>query len=184
MVRGIGSILVSLLAFSVAACGASAASVDDGADRDDRFVGLWAVDNGLDHLWRSSLYDLQPDGTLAHLGDAAFVAGEELEVGVLSPPPGDEACLSTGAGCEDGVQCAFGDAWWSEGPEVLWVLVDCDDGATRRARLDFEGTPAEDAEGVRAEVHAVDGARGWSLVYETAVFRRCDTASACLPSDE
>jgi len=173
-----------ILALPLIACGASAASVDDGADRDDRFVGLWAVDNGLSHLWRSSLYDLRADGTLAHLGDAAFMEGEELEVGVLASASVDDGCLATGAGCDEGVQCAFGDAWWSEGPDVLWVLVECDDGATRRARLDFEGTPDDDASGVRAEVHAVDGARGWTLLYDTALFRRCDSQAECLAEAE
>lgn len=166
----------------LAACGASASATGgEGGDRDARFVGLWVVDNGLDHLWRASLYDLREDGSLRHLRDAAFLPGQEAEVGVLTLDPAEAECMGGTGPCSPDVQCLFGEAWWSEGPSVLDVLVECDDGTTRRARLGFASPPEEDAVAAEVEVEAVDEGAGWALLYDTAFFRRCpEGAGDCL----
>lgn len=157
------------------ACGNQVDSVDE-----TRFVGTWAVENGLDHLYSGSLYDLMPDGALVHRRDVA-ADGSSKQVGGVDFYEIDDSCLNTGMGCPLIASCSFGDSWAAVNHTQIEIQLSCSDEKSRTALLNFPSDKSQNSVGTSVELGGVDGMLdGWEL--SAREFRRCPSDTDCLRS--
>ncbi len=128
------------------------------------FEGGWLIEQPMHALYEASYYRFAADG--------------RIELVVSSPPDCTghlERFCETGHVSPGGkaLLCRFGGGAWSEEPDrILAIDTVCDDGVSRRLRLDFAdldtstwGTP---------RILDVDGEEGWTHASWDWTFRRCE----------
>jgi len=159
--------VASALLVLVVGCGARSVPFGEELPRDNdaRFVGLWAVESSLRHLYLGSLYNFSANGELHHLRDSAWQNGDEQEVGYLVHVVVEVGCMATGMGCPVDVECSFGAQWWSLDDATLAVSLECDDGIAREATFLFTTEAGHNVDGANVTLVEVDGRDGWYLPY-------------------
>jgi hypothetical protein len=154
-------------------CSEQSESVDD-----SRFVGTWAIENGLNWAYRGSLYDFREDGTLDHRRAVAW-DNSSAPVGGVELYEVDGHCVGTGMGCPLLTTCSFGDRWAALSQTLVEFQLDCDDGRGRTVVLAFSDDVSQNAAGTRVELADVDYvADGWELTAH--LFTRCPGDENCL----
>jgi hypothetical protein len=145
----------------VTACGGVA---PPDVDHSERFVGHWFVEETEAHaLYGASTYEFTAEGTIALAWDAGFYGTPQGYV----------------RSADDSVSCFFGDAWRSEGDDVLVIDGDCSDGAPREIELVFVTGPAANAVRASVEIVSVGGAPGWLPPRWGWSFQKCAFGEIC-----
>jgi hypothetical protein len=93
---------------------------NDAQQFNSRFVGLWLIDQPYHALYEANLYRFNSDGSIELLNQR---------------PSG----YHTGTICSKSLDksCTFGDQWYSQGPDTLYIRLNCSDSLPREATLLF-----------------------------------------------
>ncbi|MFN7130559.1 MAG: hypothetical protein ACK4N5_00655 [Myxococcales bacterium] len=114
-----------------------------------RFAGTWLIDQPAHATYEASLYELRPDGLLAHLETFSVVdRGPDYRTGSVSRPDGS-------------VRCLFADWWRAPDARTLQLGSRCSDGVAREVVLEFPGPPEGNALSAEVHIATVGGERGW-----------------------
>ena len=156
MIRMIfASVLISVLG-----CGAD--EIFHTQNHNQRFVGLWMIDQPTHATYEATFYDLRPDGAVSvvhsiDLGGHLAVLGE---VGAVMNPSGQ-------------VVCTFGDRWHSKDDAILVLNGDCSDRSAREIALFFSSAASRNAVGAQVAIETVGGETGWNHPGFPWAFRHC-----------
>lgn len=170
-------VLLFLVAMLAAGCGARSVTIEAEPDFDDRFVGLWAIELDLEHLYHGTLYNFSSEGELIHLRDTAYEGGTATTMGMVHHVLMFEGCMGTGMGCPIDIYCAFGSSWWSFGDDILELTLDCDDSRERTAHFLVSSPPEMNTLGAEVVLDNVDGEGDWFFGVD---FRKCPSHEDCL----
>ena len=107
-------LIISLIGFSYSL------QKSDTQQFNNRFVGLWLVDQPYHALYEANLYRFNSDGSIELLNQRPY--GYHTET--ICSKSLDKSCT-------------FGDQWYSQGPDTLYVRMNCSDSLIRDATLVF-----------------------------------------------
>jgi hypothetical protein len=155
MARAAAVPLVTLLL----GCGGHAPLVP--GEQDDRFVGLWLIDQPAHALYEATKYRFEADGTLIVEDSCSLGYPEDYVTGHVWNEAGT-------------VECRFGDRWRSDGPETLIITGDCDDGVSRDIVIAISLS-------MEVDVQTVDGDPRWDHYQFDWRWLECDPPSFCDP---
>ncbi len=156
----------------------SASPIAGRPERDERFVGRWAVEQPTHALYEVTIYRLEASGALIEERSVPSDCGSHLEahcetgsVARCVPAHEEESCTSE-------LTCVFGDRWRSRGSSTLLIIGECSDGEAREIELAFDPDPSGNTGigGGDATLISVGGERGWSHDNWPWAFRKCANA--------
>jgi len=117
-------------------------------EHDERFTGMWVVDQPGHAGYEATVYEFDAFGIVRALDACDFSGlGDDYVTGSVES--------------EFGIRCEFGGGWQSNGPNQLVVAGDCDDDRIRAIALGFDSNTSLNAEGTNVVVVSVDGQSGW-----------------------
>lgn len=174
--------------FMVAACQDQAPPpppIDERA-HNERFIGLWVVEQPTHALYEATYYDFMADGTLitgsSIPGDCSGHLSRHCVTGSVANCVPDPA---TGW-CESDLTCVFGDTWYSLDSSTLIIIGACSDDRPREILFAFSEDPSLDTEwgGAGAALVSVGSETSWTHDNWPWAFRRCPAGtdeSTCPP---
>ena len=179
-----------LVAIMAGACGSNTppggagerdadADGDAARNHDQRFIGLWLVDQPGHALYEGTFYELLSDGTLS-TGASTGTSTSAVTGSVANCLPD-----ATQGWCESELTCIFGSQWHSVDASTLVIVADCSDDISRDIVVSFNDDASSDSEwgGAGAMLISVDSETNWSHNNFPWEFRRCpdgtDESTCC-----
>jgi hypothetical protein len=137
---------------------------DNAVQWDDRFVGLWMVDQPTHGAYEVTFYTFEEGGQLLQTDFQDGWGGRFGETGsVAKAETFDPACT-------------FGDEWHSAGANALVIQGDCTDEVEREIVLELDSDPSNNSEmgGVTIKIVSVGGESDWIHADWPWMFRKCE----------
>ena len=144
-------------------------------EHDERFIGVWAVEQPLHALYEVTYYAFDADGSLHDLASEPANCSGHLS----------KHCV-TGSVASGETSCVFGDEWFSRGSSKLVVVGACSDQVDREIVIEMAADASSNTGfgGAGGTLISVGGEAGWTHDNFDWAFRRCTSSdlSACSQS--